>query len=702
MNIAAPSALLKQLPPRKASTTEADVARDGAQFEAALENQRAAVQGSSVLLSPQFNPPQAGAFGDLACAVYRFNLAGYDRDNTLRVSWGTPNAWPYAWLGMADMTGDRWEWKLCTNTGILNFSDPAKYTAAGGDALVAVVMAGVGDYKLDSVRFGAPQPVNHELWFYLQTNLQVQQNVDDAIALVNRAADAGYTACVVADSKLDRVSDIGSIYWPKLQALDTACKARGVRLIPALCSLGWADAILYHDPNLIEGQHFEDVQFSVSGGSADSVQDASFANGGMENHIGDNFDGWNEMDAASLSADTAEHHSGATSVRFSNFSGNARITQTITVKPWHHYVYSFWIKSASAVPAGSIRSIVFDKNFSKLLTFNSFSVQSTQDWTQYYIAFNSQDNDQVTPYIGIWGGVSGSFWLDDVSIVNAGLVNLIRRPGAPFSVKSADGSVTYAEGVDYDYASDPNMGVNPYPGVYDLYHARPLLSIPAGSAISDGDTLLVSGYHAVQTDEGKTACCLTEDAVYDIIEANFAKLEELIDPQQVLVAVDEHRVAGWCASCQAQGTTPGGLIAYATNRIDGIAQAQLPGCRVVTWSDMYDPDHNAVASYYLCNGSTTNTFAGNPPASWDVANWRFFDYNGHTPDTSIAFFSGRGNRQVLAGYYDRGDSSDIAPWLDYSQGYGGVYACMYTTWGGDYSQLENWAQAVKDWDEGNL
>ena len=75
------------------------------------------------------------------------------------------------------------------------------------------------------------------------------------------------------------------------------------------------------------------------------------------------------------------------------------------------------------------------------------------------------------------------------------------------------------------------------------------------------------------------------------------------------------RVTNWCAGCQALGLTSGGLINYATNRIDGLAQTNLPGCRLVTWSDMYDPDHNAVADYYLGNGSMANTFADNPPAS---------------------------------------------------------------------------------------
>ncbi|MDQ3024518.1 MAG: hypothetical protein M3R04_09080, partial [bacterium] len=402
-------------------------------------------------------------------------------------------------------------------------------------------------------------------------------------------------------------------------------------------------------------------------------------------------------------ADTFEKHSGASSIRcedFPNgeFGSNCRVRQMLTVSPQRHYILSCWVKTDALSPAGSMNFLVYNPSFTDALTHNAFPVASTQGWTQYHIAFNSQDYTEVTMQVGLWGGVSGRFWVDDVELIDAGLVNLIRRPGAPFSVQNLDGSVVYSEGADYDYAVDPLAGQNPWLGAFDIYHARPPLTIPPGSQIGDGDTVYVSGYHAVSTDEGKTSCCLSEDAVYDIIEANFAKLKELIDPQTICVAIDEHRVTNWCASCQATGLTSGGLLNYATSRIDGIAQAELPGCNIVVWSDMYDPDHNAVADYYLSSDSMENTFAGNPPASWDIANWRHFNYNGNTPDTTIDFFAGRGNRQILSGYYDSGGSADIAPWLDYTIGRSGVYACMYTTWVGDYDELENWGQAVKDWD----
>nr|MDQ3024266.1 sugar phosphate isomerase/epimerase [bacterium] len=289
-----PSAMLTQLP-KRAKSTEDEVSQLGGEFEAALLNQHAVISGNGVVLSPQFNPPFAGAFSDLSCAIYRFNLASYDRDNSVQLRWGTPNAAAQTWIGLADMGGDRWEWQACPFDNSLEFADHTKYTAPGGDALVAIVMTGVGSFDLGEVRFGLPEDTTHELWFYLQTNLQVQQNVDDAIALVDRAADAGYTAVMLADSKLDRIDIVGSIYEPKLQQFDAACKTRGVKLVPALCSLGWAESILYHDPDLIEGQLFENVPFYVNGNSADSVTDAVLLNGGFESHTGDTFDDWNQV-----------------------------------------------------------------------------------------------------------------------------------------------------------------------------------------------------------------------------------------------------------------------------------------------------------------------------------------------------------------------------------------------------------------------
>jgi hypothetical protein len=67
----------------------------------------------------------------------------------------------------------------------------------------------------------------------------------------------------------------------------------------------------------------------------------------------------------------------------------------------------------------------------------------------------------------------------------------------------------------------------------------------------------------------------------------------------------------------------------------------------------------------------------------------------------LTYFSGRGNRQVLAGYYDEGANISIDSWLDKAKGVPGVYAVVYTTWASDYSQLVNFADALRTWEQNN-
>ena len=83
----------------------------------------------------------------------------------------------------------------------------------------------------------------------------------------------------------------------------------------------------------------------------------------------------------------------------------------------------------------------------------------------------------------------------------------------------------------------------------------------------------------------------------------------------------------------------------------------LAGATAYTWSDMFDPHHNAVKKdYYLV--------AGDLGGSWDglskdvvIVNWNF-----DKRDASLKFFADRGHRQVIAGYYDA-DPAQVKKWL---------------------------------------
>ncbi len=43
----------------------------------------------------------------------------------------------------------------------------------------------------------------------------------------------------------------------------------------------------------------------------------------------------------------------------------------------------------------------------------------------------------------------------------AGLVNVVRRDGAPLRAASADGQIVYQEGRDFQNARDPKLGMIP-------------------------------------------------------------------------------------------------------------------------------------------------------------------------------------------------------------------------------------------------
>jgi hypothetical protein len=77
-----------------------------------------------------------------------------------------------------------------------------------------------------------------------------------------------------------------------------------------------------------------------------------------------------------------------------------------------------------------------------------------------------------------------------------------------------------------------------------------------------------------------------------------------------------------------------------------------------------------------------------------ILNWHGADTN-HPGERleALKFFSGRGHKQILMGYYDA-PVENIIPWLKEAATVNGISGVMYTTWGGDISQLEKFNQAV--------
>jgi hypothetical protein len=263
-------------------------------------------------------------------------------------------------------------------------------------------------------------------------------------------------------------------------------------------------------------------------------------------------------------------------------------------------------------------------------------------------------------------------------------------------VTSADGSRVNEEGRDLARIEDPRMGRVPYNGVYDLWHEPPEIRLLEGSRIADGEVVKASYYHMITIYGEQVTASLTEPQVFEIVRGQLASIKRELDKagmfQGWMFNHDEIRVHGW-DEAPAYGS-PGADLAVNFGRLAAQARAIAPEAALFTWSDMFDPYHNAAdtaAPYYLVNGNWSGGWEGVGPEV-SILNWN------SQPDKrrdSAAFFAGRGHRQILAGYYDApvGQFRDQA-WLEDLTGIPGIEGVMYTPWTTGYDNLEAWARHV--------
>jgi hypothetical protein len=182
-------------------------------------------------------------------------------------------------------------------------------------------------------------------------------------------------------------------------------------------------------------------------------------------------------------------------------------------------------------------------------------------------------------------------------------------------------------------------------------------------------------------------CCLTEPKVYELLKDQAKRVNDLLKPNTFFMSHDEIRVAGWCRACQDSKQTPGALLAANARRCVEIIKEVNPKARIVVWSDMFDPHHNAVDRYYLVNGTLAESWK-DLPEDVIIANW-----NGGKGTASLKWFADRGHAQIIAGYYD-GDLSNFEKWQAAAKGVPKVGGFMYTTWQHKYVHLEAYGKAM--------
>jgi len=544
--------------------------------------------------------------------------------------------------------------------------------------------------------WGAQPELEHR-WVYLSTNMLVDKNVQKAVELIARSGKAGYTGVALTDSKFMRWNNLPARYRQNVAKVRQAIRAAGMQCVACVFPIGYSEGLLAHDPNLAASLPVRAAPFVVRSGKCVPVDDsARLLNGDFEEHSGNSPAGWRWADEPGKITfiDTSSPASGKVCLRmqdidrYSRQHGHGRIMQTLKVHPFRYYHVSAMVRTEGFTTAGQVRIAVLAKGGTSLNYYEP-TVAPTQGWKQIDVTFNSLEFDEVNLYLGVWGGKGGKLWWDDVRLEPGGLVNVVRRAGAPLRAATTDGA-ELVEGRDFMPIRDPKLGTVPWPGGFSAWHDQPAVAIPPASRLKEGRIVLLSYYHTALIHHGQVACDMTEPKVYEILAWQARKVRDEVRPDVYFMQHDEIRVQGWEPVFEARKITPGQALADNVRRCAAILRMTDPGKPIYVWSDMFDPQHNArpTGRYYLVKGD------GPWSGSWKgldkdvgIVNW-----HGHKEGRveSLRFFAGRGHKQVLAGYYD-GPPRRIRDWLADAEGVSGAIGVMYTTWRSDYTNLEKFA-----------
>lgn len=509
-------------------------------------------------------------------------------------------------------------------------------------------------------------------WLFVWRDMSRPEAVDRTIALFPRAAADGYNGLVFSyNVAAEKAAEL---------------KAAAAKYHLALYPLVMGEA---RDRNDAEGVPVQDALYLAHDGIATFQPDnpTRVVNGGFEDVTGNHINGWTLQDDEGVTtfADHGVVRSGSVSLRMQDIGKNpyhhARLAQPLKLQPHRQYRISFWVKTENLQPADP-NVEVLDAASGRPVSFETFHTDPTQDWKRCDIAFNSMDCSSGLLYLGEWDGNTGKLWWDGIQVQEIGLVNVLRRPGCPVTVRSEDGTV-YEEGKDYRYIQDPML--NPWVP----YHEEPIIRLTPGTRIRQSERLRVSYYHPIIVYEDRVTSCLSEPSVFQDWTQEVQQANDLLHPAGFFMQHDELRCIDQCALCQSKHMTPGQLLAWNVHKAAAIIHKIRPDAEVWVWSDMFDPMHNAVDHYYAVNGSLSGSWKGLDP-SIGIVNW-----NGGVVGKDCPFFAKLGLRQILSGYYDGDkDGSQIGKWEANTRAVPGIVGAMYTTWQDDYGDMDRWAKVA--------
>lgn len=534
-------------------------------------------------------------------------------------------------------------------------------------------------------------------WVYASRSLHRDTHVDDLRRIVSTASEHGLNG-IVLSAGFDRLDLQPPDYFRRLEEVKEICARSKVEIVPIIFSAGYGGSVLAHNNNLAAALPVKDALFVVRGGKATPAPDppVSIVNGGFERFTGSRADGFDQPEnwGEVIFRDNKVARQGTSSLRFENFDDypgeSARLGQLVRVRPYRSYRVSCWVKTEGLEPYGPFSSSRFrievlaaaDK---RRLQFLDPVLPTTTDWRKVTVGFNSWGYDQVEISPRTIGGKSGRIWIDDLRIEEVGLVNLLRRPGTPLTVRGERSGTLYEEGSDFARLEDDKLD-------FSWDHDGPSITTLPGGRIREGERLRVSYYHGISVNRGQVSICMSEPEVYEIWRRQAALIEKHLSPRRYFLSMDEVRAGGSCKGCKDRKVTMGEIFGGCVTRQFNLIREANRDAQVLVWSDQLDPNHNAGERtgryYYLVDGSFSGSW-NHIPKDLVIACWWH-----RMRDKSLAHFSGLGFKTLGASYYDADDLQNPKDWLVSLDATPGALGIMYTTWQNKYELLDAFGDLV--------
>lgn len=524
-------------------------------------------------------------------------------------------------------------------------------------------------------------------WVYVSRTLQSDRHVSEIKEIVEQASNNGLNGMVFS-GRLDNLYIQNSAYFDRLAKVKSICDSYNIEIIPIIFSAGYGSAVIYDNKNLAVGLPVESLPYLVQNGHARLIRDRtlSIINGDFEQAENNSLANTHLQDLPGQISfvDRKIKKQGRQSIRFQNFdkhpNGNARLMYEVKLKPYRNYEITTWVKTENLNPAENLRFQIYSGD-GRTLKIYSAKINPTSNWTKIQFDFNSMNYDAVNLYAGVWGGISGKFWVDDLRISEIGLANVLRRPGTPIVVKSAANGESYQESKDFKTINDPKFN-------FYSSHDGPTIRILPNSRIQNNDTLLVSYYQGLAINNSQVSLCLSEPKLYELWRERVQQLHEVLSPKKYLLSMDEIRQGGTCAACKSRGISMAEILGDCISKQSEILKELNPQNEIFIWSDMLDPNHNAKDNYYLVDGDFTGSW-NYIPKDISIVCWYY-----EMRDKSLAHFSNLGFKTIGAAYYDGADLDNPKGWLESLANTENSIGIMYTTWQNKYQLLTPFSKLV--------